>query len=194
MKYNQNKISILLIFFLLLANSPFAQDVNSKNEFNRLLYGLWKYENGTVSLLEDGVEKLESVKGFFVTAGFSEGEIGMKDFKYIGSNTFTCYSKCKEKRINEVRVQWLKAKVTVYDNYLVLDCIEKPTFLLLNTSIPPTKLYLVQKRKVFSPVIPHLPPSVLPPVLVLELKSNSDVIKSNSKTYITMVRSKSRYI
>ena len=141
----------------------------SRNEFNRLLNGIWKYENGSISVFENGFEKIKSISGSFANSGFCEGEIGSKDYRYIGKDVFECNSLIKEKRNNEVRQEWLRTKVTVFDDFLVFDFLGTTTTLWHNYNHSSIKMYLIERKAAY------------PPELVVELKPTSSSISSNSK-------------
>ena len=129
----------------------------SRKEFNRLLYGVWKYSDGSISVLENGVEKLTPSERF-KSQGFQDGDIGMKDIKYIGNNQFECYDRIIQNGNN----QWIKAVITVYDTYLLIKHVERYT-------TTDNRLNLIEKKTAY------------PPELFVELKPTSSSISSNSK-------------
>jgi|GEM_PF-473209 len=169
------KRSLMILFVLVgFVDSIYAQDATTRKEFNRLLYGLWKYDSGLRTSFENGVEKEVQVSEELKENGSYEGKIGTQDYKYLGKNIFECYSLVTEKhnRSGEVRQDYVKTRVTVYDNYLVFDYLEATTKLWTNRIPSSNKAYLLEKRTVY------------PPEFGIELNSTSNTINTNSKALL----------
>lgn len=142
---------LILIVFVGFLNSLFSQDATNRNEFNRLLCGLWKTESGSIISLENLVGKFTEVSENAKKSGWYQGEIISKDFKYVSMNIFEYNVKLKLKNLNETREQWIKAKITVYDNYYIVEYIETPTVFWNNAPLAPKKYYLFEKRTLYPP-------------------------------------------
>lgn len=79
--------------------------------FDRLLSGTWKSPSGSIVKFVSGknitVFASRKAKGY----GFSAGDVGEKDFHYIGNNQFRCLTQWKQAK--PYRSFWLRSRLTV---------------------------------------------------------------------------------
>ena len=150
-----------------VTTSAFNQN-ETRKEFNRLLYGVWKNPSGSESILENGVEKLMSVTATEERGGKYIGEICTKDFKYLGGNIFECYAKYSARRggWGDILEDWVKMQISVSGNKLECNPLETSKIFGRQNSFT---MILVEKRTVY------------PPELIVELQPTSNTITSNSK-------------
>jgi hypothetical protein len=107
----------VIIFLILLGISDtelFSQEISQRQEFNRLLYGLWKGETtGSISKYENLMTMLISPSEMATSAGFYLGEVIMKDFRYLGDDKFECLAKVKNVENGLIKEEWIKAKIAI---------------------------------------------------------------------------------
>jgi hypothetical protein len=166
----------VIIFLILLGISDtelFSQEISQRQEFNRLLYGLWKGETtGSISKYENLMTMLISPSEMATSAGFYLGEVIMKDFRYLGDDKFECLAKVKNVENGLIKEEWIKAKIGVYNDYLIIDYLQKTTKFLVNNIPGSGKSILIEKKTAY------------PPELIVELEPSSDIINPNSKAHI----------